>query len=107
MIHRRIAGAHGWIPSWVLRARRGWAPRDVWSLDQHLCHVTGGMLRHLAKTTHAWPESAEFTTFADWQEAVMLRANALGDYRSDDDTTHVPAQEALHWVADHLTHLWD
>lgn len=65
------------------------------------------MLHHLAETAHAWPESVEFATFQDWGDAVTLRADALVGYRSDDETTHVPAQHALHWVADHLTHLWD
>jgi len=91
----------------VLRARRGWAPHDAWAADEHLCRVAGGMLRHLAATARAWPRSAEFETFDAWVTAVAGRADALLAYSADDSTTHAAAQDALHWVADHLTHLWD
>src|SRR5690242_439924 len=37
------------------RARYGWAPRDVWSLDHHLNRVLAGALEHLANTNHGAP----------------------------------------------------
>jgi hypothetical protein len=38
-----------------LRARYGWAPRDVWSLDQYLNRVLAGSLERLAETTPGTP----------------------------------------------------
>lgn len=37
------------------RARYGWAPRDVWNLDNYLDKVLAETLRHLADTTHGTP----------------------------------------------------
>ena len=89
------------------RARRGWAPQDTWSLDGHLCRTPGAMLDHLAEHTHGWPQGREYPEFADWQDALRIRAVALLAYEADDELTIAPAQDALHWVADNLPALWD
>jgi hypothetical protein len=89
------------------RVRRGWAPRDVWSLDHHLCATTGAMLAHLADNTHGWPGGPEFPEFEDWQRALRAQAAALLAYDTDDEAAMANAAEALRWVADNLTALWD
>lgn len=91
----------------LARVRQGWAPRDVWSLDHHLCSTTGAMLAHLAEETHGWPEGPDFPTFEDWQNALDTRAAALLAYDTDNELAMARAAEALHWVADNLTALWD
>lgn len=88
------------------RMRRGWAPRDTWSLDGHLCRTLGAMLAHLAEHTHSWPPGRDYPEFTDWQDALRARAGALLAYDADDEHTVAPAQEALHWVADNLPDLW-
>jgi hypothetical protein len=89
------------------RARRGWAPRDTWSLDGYLCRTLGAMLDHLAEHTHGWPQGPDFPEFADWQKALRTQAAALLAYEADDEPTIAPAQNAIHWVADNLPALWD
>lgn len=69
-VSRRVAVLKGSVETPILRARRGWAPRDVWALDHHLCQVLAGMLDHLATTGHGWPESEEFPTYEDFTQAV-------------------------------------
>lgn len=44
------------------RARYGWAPRDVWNLDDYLNRVFAQTLPHLADTTHGAPGGYPFTT---------------------------------------------
>ncbi|HET7385584.1 MAG TPA: hypothetical protein VFJ19_02860 [Nocardioidaceae bacterium] len=90
----------------IARTRRGWAPRDVWSLDHHLCAMTGAMLAHLAEETHGWPEGPEFPEFQDWH-ALRTHAAALLAYDTDDESAKANASEAFRWVADNLTALWD
>lgn len=51
-------GLPGWchdVYTYWHRARYGWAPRDVWSLDHYLNRVLGSTLAHLADTTHGTP----------------------------------------------------
>ena len=91
----------------IARARRGWAPRDTWSLDGYLCRILGAMLDHLAEHTHGWPQGPDFVEFTDWQDALRSRADALLAYEADDEDTIAPAQDALRWVADNLPALWD
>lgn len=91
----------------VARARRGWAPSDTWSLDQHLCRILGEMLEHLADHTHGWPQSDEFPQFADWHTALQRTAEMLLRYEPDDPDAVTNAQGALEWVAEHLQSLWD
>lgn len=107
MMGRWPAAAYTGIQTVLARSRHGWAPPDVCSLDEHLCRVTGEMLGHLAQTTGAWPPAAEFQSLEDWAAALAARAEALTAYRADDGATHARAREALRWVADHLTDLWD
>lgn len=51
------------IETAIGRVLRGWAPRDTWSLDGHLCRVLGAMLDHLAEHTQGWPQSPDFAEF--------------------------------------------
>lgn len=95
------------IETAIGRVLRGWAPRDTWSLDGHLCRVLGAMLDHLAEHTHGWPQGPDFPEFTDWQDALRARAAALLAYEADDLPTIAPAQAALRWVADNLPALWD
>jgi len=65
------------------------------------------MLDHLAEHTHGWPQGPDFPEFTDWQDTLRNQAAALLAYEADDEPTIVPAQNALHWVADNLPALWD
>lgn len=95
----RPARARLALTSALCRVRHGWAPRDTWSLDGHLCRTLGAMLGHLAEHTHSWPQGTYFPEFTDWQEALRPQAAALLAYDADHEDTVPPAQEALHWVA--------
>ena len=52
--------------SWQ-RSRRGWADRDVWSIDRHLDEIIPAMLERLRDKGHGYP--AEFSEEGDWPGA--------------------------------------
>lgn len=105
--HLKPARVRLFVDTAIARARHGWAPRDTWSLDGHLCRTLGAMLNHLAEHTHGWPQGPDFPEFTDWQSALRTQAAALRTYEADDEPTIVPAQDALRWVAENLPALWD
>lgn len=85
------------VPGWCLdiytywhRARYGWAPRDTWSLDNHLNHVLAGTLGHLADHTHGcsfqyFDESATDNECHKWELTLRQWANAFNE--DPDDVT--------------------
>lgn len=76
-------------------------------LGQYLCRVIGESLDHLARTAHSWPAREEFPAPEAWTGALQREAAPLRRYRPALRDTHAPAQDALHWVADHLMDLWN
>jgi len=136
----RLARLVGAIKRDTQRARRGWADRDTYGLDQHLCGVLGAMLVHLAQEGCGYPGTEEFPTPELWNQALQENGQALLSYstgrdeellnkwhalaisreadeedrevafdqmQADDAARYANAQQALHWVADHLGSLWD
>ena len=47
-----------------LRAKRGWAPCDTWSMDTWFLQVIPEMLHHLANHSHTYPP--DFDDFERW-----------------------------------------
>lgn len=103
------------------RVDQGWDVEGVWSLDYTLCRTLGEQLRFLAEHVSGWPHHV-FAEPEDWQAALGAASFALLNYdascfEQDFDTTAEEAayvqnnveeaQEALRWIADHLTLLWD
>lgn len=103
------------------RLTRSWDDTATWSLDYHLCLTLGNQLKHLADTTHGWPQSEQYPTFEDWQQALYKNSKALLQYANKDDILLIDdkydrkveekiiiqAQAALYWVAQNLPALWD
>lgn len=99
------------------RLTRGWDDTATWSLDTHLCLTLGEQLKHLAKTTHGWPQSDKYPTFEDWQKALNHHGDILIAYGKEweDDVDFLnkenrklkAAQTSLRWVAANLGGLWD
>lgn len=50
------------------RATRGWADRDVWSLDHYLLEILPEMVNSLRETTHGFPVNEKFSTMEEWDE---------------------------------------
>lgn len=99
------------------KARRGWSDDELWSLDRSLARRLGAQLTALASTTHGWPQSEKYPTFEDWQIALRTAGTALTAYAeslefhdldpSEEDFLAEQAADALRWVADNFTALWD
>lgn len=104
------------------RLSRGWDDTATWSLDYHLTLTLGNQLKHLAKTTHGWPQSDKFPKFEDWQKALENNGNILLTYANREELLFgenveydkaleeqiiKDAQKALRWVATYLPNLWD
>lgn len=67
-----------------IRATKGWAPQDVWSLDTYLCTLLSQTLRHLADTAHGHPSDR---TYEEWQRELRHAAAALDAWAGRDDAT--------------------
>ena len=48
------------------RATRGWANRDVWSLNSYFLEILPDMLKHLRENAYGYPGDDEFPTFESW-----------------------------------------
>jgi hypothetical protein len=76
------------------RATRGWADRDVWSLDRHLCRTLAAQLQHLADKGNAWPgDTARWADEHEWQADLRRNAALLRRY-------------ADAWGSEAATHDW-
>ena len=82
------------LPGWVQdiytywhRARYGWAPGDVWSLDAYLCSVLAGSLEHLAEHKNGspagYPDGGETTNHDLWQANLKRWAQAFRENPND------------------------
>lgn len=104
------------------RLTRSWDDTATWSLDDHLCLTLGSQLKHLAETTHGWPQSEKFPEFEDWKKALHENGDLLLEYANKDDVLFAEgndytlaqeeeytkkAKKALRWVAENLNGLWD
>lgn len=104
---RGTAGVAAAVRDGYSRLRRGWSPRDVWSVDAALCRLLGEMLAQLAAVSHGWPKSEDYPTYESWTSALNSKSADLLAYDPDDEASYAAAQAAMHWVADHLGALWD
>jgi hypothetical protein len=121
----------------VQLARRGWNDTDYWNLDTTFTGRLGAQLVHGANNSHGvcgrepyvvnndiiYVDEAETETL--WQVHMRRAGEALiayskhedlysirprlsnNDLREQDKKLTEDAQAALHWVADHLTSIWD
>lgn len=103
------------------RLTRSWDDTATWSLDYHLTLTLGNQLKHLAETTHGWPQSQKYPQFEDWQKALHQNGDYLLTYANKDNIIYTEekydtqleeqiiknAQKAIRWVATNLPALWD
>ena len=94
------------------RARYGWAPRDVWSLDNYLNDVLGATLEHLANTTNGTPAGYPFinpkmkkngepkTNHKMWEHDLKRWGRAFDDLNWwDENDHHFPRDNDPNWYA--------
>lgn len=72
--------------------------------DKRICHAVGELVAELAETDHGHSPCYEA---AEWIDRLRATAGALLAYDPDVTDTVEPAKDALRWVADNLTALWD
>lgn len=118
------------------RSQRGWARRDLWSMDGYICELLGGMIAEMRKEAHShpcnpdgkyascgsMPDGGPCGCEHDWNDTLDTIAEPLLAYKTRWDylpreTTdqHVKreekvvanAQAALRKIADVLPSLWD
>lgn len=99
------------------RKQRGWDFRAIYSLDHHLSSTLGPQLLQLA-------DEIARKRDASWVEEMRAAGNALVAYSQKDDGKYDggvnpvefqkreeeianEAKQAIRWVADNLTRLWD
>lgn len=73
--------------SLLQRAFRGWADRDIWSLDSHLLIILPQMIEHLKKHSHGYPGVDEASTPEKWNNILdqMIEGFEAGKKVLDDD----------------------
>lgn len=59
------------------RVTRGFAPRDVWNMDNWLIYILPPMLRYLAEYAAAYPFNKEFPDEEAWHEWLTNLASTL------------------------------
>lgn len=94
------------------RVVRGWDDRSLWSLDYHVAKTLSAQLDALADQAHGWPESSEYPEYDDWTQALRAAANKLRFYAEHatdelDGEALESGREAMSWVADNFSRLWD
>lgn len=106
-VPRQIKWAHQ-------RVFRGWDDRAVWSLDSHLTRVLGQQLIVMSEIAHGYPGEEIGWTYERWVGELHQHGEALLAYSTqfehdmdDWERLYVPAREALLWVAENLSMLWD
>ena len=111
LVQRRLRGPRGraeqlWratLPRWQ-RASRGWSDADWWTLDSHVCLHLGTLLTEQSRHAHSYPDAL---TYEEWTDQLRVAGEALLAFDPEDGERVGAAQEALRWVADNLTRLWD
>ena len=130
-----IFGRYGWLrhalPTWArtipFRLRHGFDYRDCWNLDIDLADWLGKRLVHLARVTNTTPatyiykyeaqetdgESCQ-VAFDIWRYDLKRHGEALTEYAEqfvvwdrDEEKTIQDAKDAMKFVAENLTGLWD
>lgn len=108
------------------RMRRGFADCDTWDFDTFLIKIIIRGLRHLADTTHGWPQSDKFPTYESWIDYLLSLADKFelaekyiydtDDYSSEHSVEEWTAREeqgkvilgeAFTELGKHFTALWD
>jgi hypothetical protein len=93
------------------RSRRGWADRDVWSMDTYLSGIAAEMTARLAATDHGWPDG-RFATYEEWTAYLCNLAERLGAWRKGeasfvDESAYETTRMAMVELAEHLGDFWD
>lgn len=109
----------GFYPSWIIR---GWwwanrrealrlrfkGPRmlHMWyDIVSSLPLTLGNTLVHWADNSHGAPMGKDFD---EWENEIRKHGEALlAWYEEENEENYKGAQEALHWVADNLSKMWD
>lgn len=96
------------------RVFRGWDDRESWNIDHYLSKRLGEQLVAMSEFAHGYP--SEDYPFDKWTadlkthgEALLTYSKMVWEHETDweYDVIYVPAQDALRWVADNLSAIWD
>jgi len=90
------------------RSKRGWADRDVWSLDSYLAKLIGSSIASLRNHGHGYPSDI---TLEQWDDVLTRISEPLLAYHKhwdDYDNRYIEeAQQALRLLAEHFPSCWD
>ena len=78
------------------RATRGWANRDVWSLNSYFLEILPDMLKHLRENAYGYPGDDEFPTFESW---IAYLEEMETHFRNANENQKVQLNE---WEEDYL-----
>lgn len=94
-----------WVWGWTRdvrtywhRARYGWAPRDVWSLDTYLDGVLGGALARLGRDVCSYP--SDYPGGCEQWEADLNRWAVAFQRVAADDYYEIHGRDFAAWNAD-------
>jgi hypothetical protein len=106
---RNILNHHVWNRQ---RAKRGWADRDVWSMDSYISRVLGEMCAYLAEHNVAYPgEGSPWPTPEIWHDHLVDLSSRLLAWNQDDafcdENAYNVTQKAMEEFGRNLGYYWD
>lgn len=96
----------------IQRFKRGYSYSDVWNMYPDMFVTMGRAMLYLSEHHVAYPGNDEYPTSEAWEAdlkkygTILARMNDI-DYDDYSEQNYEEAQEAVHWMADHLGSLWD
>ena len=92
-----------------IRGERGWAPSDIWSMDDYLCFVLAPMLREM-KGSGA-PDPLTFEQWDDILEEMAIGFDRWGGHfelhdREDEDAAYKAVRRSLTLMRRYFGSLW-
>jgi hypothetical protein len=108
--------AHPMRPKWAWhRARHGWSPRDTWSLDDYLCRVIAGSIKHLRDNGISYPAGTSMDRWVNQLTRIIEPIETWGNRwqwectvdQAEDERRYHEAQKAFRRLGEVLASLWD
>lgn len=105
----------GWPRRAYQRLTKGYDERDIWSLDSWMARTIGPQLITMSEIAHGWPGEEYQGGFDGWVADLKKNGEALlayagrgeGDAPFYDPKVSEDATNAMRWVAEWFTALWD
>jgi hypothetical protein len=81
-VFRYIPENYRTLKHFIIRGKRGWSKRDVWSLDYYLAKIISESVEYLNEIKHGWPGD-EVISWEDYGEELNKIVRGFKHYMED------------------------